>query len=819
MIAYIDDEEESNDAAVGNALVSESSGDNNDDNSVWMLDSAASNHIAKSNKHYSSSNQIKPRPIRLGNKQVIYATMNGDIPVSTTVSKGGPGNETRSIKSTLHGVLYSDSIGYNLLSVSKILDHGNTVLFVKDTAIIKNKSGKVIGIGKRHRNNLFRIKLNYQAKNNDSKQSVTAAIAVEKEISNTDDASLWHNRMGHLNAAALKEFNKMVDGCSYSASNIAAFDSSQCMGCMRGKAHRTAIPKVATHRATRPLEVIHSDICGPFNVPSHGGFKYFVTFIDDYSRYSWVKLIKTKDAALECFKEYHRWAERQTGHVLKTLRSDRGGEYLSKDFLSYLQQNGIARQLTTAYTPQQNGVSERMNRTLLESARSMLFHAHLDSSFWGEAILTASYLRNRSPSNAVQSITPYEGFWGRRPKVDNIRVFGCVAWVHVPDEKRTKLEPKGLECIFVGYSDESKAYILWNHDTRKHVISRDVYFGNESVFTVGGRLQAASVNNMINHDVSIIDSVGSAYRSNSIDRQSTAELSNNLFDVLESEDDIEADANDDGNAAGAVNDSYYDNLVDNGDDDTNDVHNIEQNAEEKQSPLASGISESTAPLPSRISPRDHASTRSLKTARQSNNKQQGHTDDAIQNPVDNNTRVLRSSPVPVGAETRAQMNLSKVSFSDFVNMVNNGTLQSNQSNQANPSSDQDTEDEALISFGLAAVSSQTDPTTYHDAMSREDAEEWKRAAEEEMQSIKEAGTYTLVERPPGVNVIGNKWVFKKKLKADNSIERYKARLVGKGYNQKEGVDYFETFAPVAKLSSIRALLALATHHDLEIHQM
>ena len=127
--------------------------------------------------------------------------------------------------------------------------------------------------------------------------------------------------------------------------------------------------------------------------------------------------------------------------------------------------------------------------------------------------------------------------------------------------------------------------------------------------------------------------------------------------------------------------------------------------------------------------------------------------------------------------------------------------------------------EALISFGLAAVSSHTDPRTYQEAMSREDCDEWKRAAEDEMQSIREAGTYTLVETPSGANIIGNKWVFKKKLKADKSVERYKARLVGKGYNQKEGVDYFETFAPVAKLSSIRALLALATHHDLEIHQM
>ena len=165
----------------------------------------------------------------------------------------------------------------------------------------------------------------------------------------------------------------------------------QCEACIKGKAHRTAMPQVATHRAKKPVDLIHSDVCGPMKVPSLSGARYFVTFIDDYSRYIVIKLMKSKAEVMQHFMDYHTWATNFTGNTMKILRSDNGGEYTSKAFDQLLLNLGISRQKSPPYTPEHNGVSERANRTIVESARSMLHSAGLDLCYWGEAVI----IRNR----------------------------------------------------------------------------------------------------------------------------------------------------------------------------------------------------------------------------------------------------------------------------------------------------------------------------------------------------------------------------------------------------------------------------------------
>ena len=149
---------------------------------------------------------------------------------------------------------------------------------------------------------------------------------------------------------------------------------------------------------------------------------------------------------------------------LKVLRSDNGGEYLSSEFRDYLSREGIRHELTIPKTPQQNGVAERMNRTLVESVRSMLIDAHLPHKFWTEALSTAvyTYLRNRSPTKAVEDKTPYEAWSGDRPNVKHLRVFGCIAYAHVPKDERKKLDSKFRKCIFLGYGAEIKGYQLYD---------------------------------------------------------------------------------------------------------------------------------------------------------------------------------------------------------------------------------------------------------------------------------------------------------------------------------------------------------------------
>ena len=156
-----------------------------------------------------------------------------------------------------------------------------------------------------------------------------------------------------------------------------------------------------------------------------------------------------------------------TEKKIKILRSDNGGEYRSKEFMNYLKEKGIQHQLSVPRTPQQNGVSERMNRTIQEAARSMMCHANLEKRFWAEAVCTAVVIRNRSPTAAVNGMTPYESFYGKKPDVSHFKVFGCTAYMHVSKENRKKWDSKTKRCIFVGYSLSSKGYRLFDLDTQK----------------------------------------------------------------------------------------------------------------------------------------------------------------------------------------------------------------------------------------------------------------------------------------------------------------------------------------------------------------
>ncbi|KAK8656739.1 hypothetical protein V6N13_098677 [Hibiscus sabdariffa] len=203
-------------------------------------------------------------------------------------------------------------------------------------------------------------------------------------------------------------------------------------------------------RASDLLGLIHSDVCGPMNTQARGGFHYFITFTDDFSRYGYIYLMRHKSEALEKFKEFRNEVHNQHGKSIKALRSDRGGEYLSHEFDELLKECGIVSQLTPPGTPQWNGVSERRNRTLLDMVRSMMSHSDLPISFWGHALETATFTLNRVPSKSVQK-TPHEMWTGKRPSMSFMKIWGCKAYVK--HQMSTKLEPKSHK-----YHDEPKTY-------------------------------------------------------------------------------------------------------------------------------------------------------------------------------------------------------------------------------------------------------------------------------------------------------------------------------------------------------------------------
>src|SRR5438445_9145531 len=227
--------------------------------------------------------------------------------------------------------------------------------------------------------------------------------------------------------------------------------------------------------ASRPLELVHSDVHDVGHL-SFSGYRYWVTFIDDYSRFHFVLPIKAKSDVFEALKTFKAFAENQSERKIKILRDDKGGEYMSNAFLKFTQECGILRQHTTRNRPQQNGVAERANRVLGECITAMLDETGLSKAFWGECLASLVHVLNRCPTDALKDSTPYEMWHGVKPDVSHLRVWGCTAYVLIQKDKRHSLDSHVEECIFIGYPEGYKGWKFFNPTTKRTIISERAEF-------------------------------------------------------------------------------------------------------------------------------------------------------------------------------------------------------------------------------------------------------------------------------------------------------------------------------------------------------
>ena len=298
--------------------------------------------------------------------------------------------------------------------------------------------------------------------------------ATAKEGSSPD---LWHKRLGHMSEKGLKI---LLDKNLFPG--LKSFELDLCEHCIYGRQRRVSFMRRGHERKSDLLELVHSDVFGPVNVKSLGGAAYFVTFIDDASRRVWAYPMKRKDEVFGTFQKFHASVERETNKLLKCLRIDNGGEYCSNAFKEYYNRFGIKHEKTVPGTPQQNGTAKRMNRTIMEKVRSMLSNSGLEKHFWAEAVRTACYLINRSPTTALDGGIPEEVWTGKKVNYSHLKVFGCEAFVHIPKEHRSKLDNKSMRCIFLGYADSEFGYRLWDPINNKVIRSRDVIFNKLEMY-------------------------------------------------------------------------------------------------------------------------------------------------------------------------------------------------------------------------------------------------------------------------------------------------------------------------------------------------
>ena len=286
---------------------------------------------------------------------------------------------------------------------------------------------------------------------------------------------LWHRRLGHCGAGRLVHAVRKGLIRGVNLPKRGRLQMLFCEGCAQAKQTRKAFKPIGEVRTTDILELVHSDVCGPISTASYGGAKYFVTFIDNYSRICSVYFMHTKDEVFSKFKEYEVEVTNQTDKRIKVLRTDNGGEYTSKQFEDYLKMKGIVHQKTVPRSPQQNGVTERLNRTINEIALAQIAHANVPHNLWAESVGAAVYIWNRMPMTTT-GVTPYQRFFGRKPRVDHIRIFGCYGYALLPDTEQRKLMPKAEKLRLVGYGPNSTGYRLFNEQNRKLAFRRDVQF-------------------------------------------------------------------------------------------------------------------------------------------------------------------------------------------------------------------------------------------------------------------------------------------------------------------------------------------------------
>nr|GEX07504.1 zinc finger, CCHC-type [Tanacetum cinerariifolium] len=215
---------------------------------------------------------------------------------------------------------------------------------------------------------------------------------------------------------------------------------------------------------------------GPITPPTPSGKKYIFLLVDDYSRYMWAYFLTTKDQAFDTFKEFKKSIENELRTTLKMLRTDRGGEFTSNEFMPYFKENGIARQLTAPYLPQQNGVVKIRNRTMMSTTRCMMKATNMPQNFWAEAIRHTIHILNSVPTKALEDITPYEAIKCRKPNLANLKVFGCIAYAKVPSQHLMELDDRSTKMVYLGNEHGSKAYRLFDPTTQKICVSRDVKF-------------------------------------------------------------------------------------------------------------------------------------------------------------------------------------------------------------------------------------------------------------------------------------------------------------------------------------------------------
>lgn len=431
----------------------------------WIVDCGATDHMTGEHSTFTEFQPIpNGRNIRVATGEYEKVAGIGTVVISKNI--------------ILNSVLYVPNLDFNLISPIKLMRDLKCItiltpfgcIFQALTSEILHalSSGEMIGSDK-VRDELYHLEVE-----NPRKIPVSSSFHVSSlfQVSSQNNVMLWHRRLGHPNFHYLKKlFPKLL--------NKSPSDYN-CEVCQISKHVRHSYSPLP-YKSSHPFHLIHSDVWGPSRVKSISGARWFVTFIDDHTRVSWVFLMKEKSEVGKIFQHFHQMIQNQFGTKIQVLKSDNAKEYFHSELGNYFTQQGIIHLTSCVDTPQQNGVAERKNRHLLEVTRSLLFSSSVPNHFWGEDVLTATYLINRMPSRVIDFKTPLQSLKSSFPHTRilsqvPLKIFGCTSFVHNHQPNRSKLDPRSFKCIFLGYSPNQHGYKCYSPSTKKFYHSMDVSF-------------------------------------------------------------------------------------------------------------------------------------------------------------------------------------------------------------------------------------------------------------------------------------------------------------------------------------------------------
>jgi transposase InsO family protein len=405
-----------------------------DEKDLWYVDSGCSKHMTGNKEKFLDLKKQK-------GKVTFGDNASSNILGKGTVSMG---------KDKARNVLLVDKLKPSLLSVSQTCDQGYFCNFDSQKCEIRKENmGKLVGISPRTPENVYIL---------------DAKLNEECHINYVDESWLWHRRLEHIKFDNLWKVRNL--GAVRNLPKIIKPSNAMCRHCQLGKKDRVRF-KTKEYTTSKPLDLVHADLCGPTRTKSIQGESYFKLFIDDFTRMSWICFLKEKLETLNKFKAFKTLVENEREKKIKCLRLDNGGEFTSKEFNVFCETHGIKIQFFAAKTPQQNGIPERKNRIVKEAAK-------LSDGYWRETISTTIYILNKCQLRVNSDKSPYELWFGRAPSVKYFKFFGSKCYIKILDESLEKFDARSDEGIFVGYASNKKAYRCYNLSSHNIFESADV---------------------------------------------------------------------------------------------------------------------------------------------------------------------------------------------------------------------------------------------------------------------------------------------------------------------------------------------------------